>query len=139
VAKETPTKRRIKKTVTVRERAEKAAEPKKARRMHRTARTIGKPFRKLVTTVTKALRPLGFLLRPFRTRPARVIGKFFAKLLLFRFFAEAWRELKEVNWPTRRETIKLTFAVFIFAFVFSAAIGLVDFGLDKLFKALILQ
>lgn len=54
------------------------------------------------------------------------------------YFRNSWRELKQVTWPGRRETIKLTFAVVVFALVFAALIGFVDLGLDKIFKRILL-
>jgi len=51
----------------------------------------------------------------------------------------AWREVRQVTWPSRRETWRLTGAVFIFAIVFGALVYGVDTGLDALFKKVILK
>ncbi len=56
-----------------------------------------------------------------------------------KYFRESWRELKEVTWPDRRQTVKLTFAVIAFATVFGIAIAIVDYGLDKLFREVLLK
>jgi preprotein translocase SecE subunit len=56
-----------------------------------------------------------------------------------RYFKEAAAELKQVTWPTRRETWKMAFAVFLFAFAFGLVIAIVDFGLDKIFRKVLLK
>ena len=56
-----------------------------------------------------------------------------------RFFREAFQELRLVTWPGRKETWKLTTAVFVFAIVFGIAIAITDYGLDKLFRNIILK
>ncbi len=55
------------------------------------------------------------------------------------YFVNSWREVRQVTWPNRRETWRLTLAVFIFAVVFGALIAGVDKILDLLFKHLILK
>ncbi len=48
-------------------------------------------------------------------------------------------ELKQVEWPNRKLTINLSFAVMIFAIVFGLYVSVLDYGLDKLFKEVILK
>lgn len=55
------------------------------------------------------------------------------------YFINSWRELRQVHWPNRRETWRLTLAVFVFAIVFGALVAGVDKGLDELFKKLVLK
>ena len=55
------------------------------------------------------------------------------------YFANSWRELRKVQWPSRRETWRLTLAVFVFAVVFGALVAGVDKGLDELFKKVVLK
>jgi len=55
------------------------------------------------------------------------------------YFVNSWREVRQVTWPNRRETWRLTLAVFIFAAVFGTLIAGVDKGLDLLFKKIILK
>ena len=82
------------------------------------------------------LKQIGHALRWFfRLRAVRFIGR----MLGFGYFRQSWRELKEVTWPTWREGRRLTTAVIIFSVVFGALIAIVDFGLDKLFKQLLLK
>ncbi len=132
-------KRQLKKPQTVRERAEKASIERKPRRIKQAGSTAAKPFKALGRVIAKILRPFRFLLWPFKTRPARFIGRILKKVLLLNYFRESWRELKLVEWPNRKQTAKLTFAVFMFAIFFSVLVGVVDYGLDKIFKQLILK
>jgi len=52
------------------------------------------------------------------------------------FVREAWSELKKVVWPTRREVIRITFAVIVLSLIVAAFLGGIDFGLTELFKFL---
>lgn len=71
----------------------------------------------------------------FRLRVVRFIGR----VLGLSYIRSSWQELKLVSWPTGREGRRLTTAVIIFSVVFGALIALVDYGLDKLFKQLLLK
>lgn len=71
----------------------------------------------------------------FRLRVIRFIGR----LLGLKFIRDSFREIRQVTWLTWRESRRLTTAVILFAVVFGALIALVDFGLDKLFKQVILK
>ena len=65
--------------------------------------------------------------------------RFLGRILGFGFFASSWQELRQVTWPTRREGRRLTTAVIIFSVVFGALIAVVDYGLDKLFRQVLLK
>ena len=130
MADKQPAKKRvIKKTETVREKAQKATTAKPKRRVLRsTAGKVSKPLR--------ALKPLA---RPFQVKPVRKVAGFIGRILWPRFFREAWQELRLVTWPSRKETWRLATAVFVFALVFGAIVAVTDYGLDKLFKNIILK
>jgi preprotein translocase SecE subunit len=82
------------------------------------------------------LKQIGHALRWFfRLRVIRFIGR----ILGLGYFRGSWQELRQVTWPTRREGRRLTTAVIIFAVIFGALIAGVDWGLDKLFKQLLLK
>lgn len=132
-------KRLVKKTETVRERATKTPRPVKTRHLSRTATSVTKPFKLVGRFVVKILSPFGFLLWPFKTRPARFTGRVLASVLLLRFFRNAWGELRQVEWPGRKETSKLTLAVFMFAIAFGLIIAITDYGLDKLFRKVLIK
>ncbi len=71
----------------------------------------------------------------FRLKPVRFIGR----ILGFRYIASSWAELRQVTWPTWRESRRLTGAVVIFSVIFGALVAVVDYGLDKLFKEILLK
>lgn len=136
-------KRRVVRTAkpeTMRERAAKNAESKpKARRIRRTAAKANKPLAGIGRIIAKIFRPFGFVLWPFKTRPARAAGRFLAKVLLLNYIRSSWQELKQVQWPNRRQTTQLTFAVFAFAFALTGIVASADWILNKLFKELLLK
>ncbi len=135
-----PKKRQIKKPQTVRERA-KSKKPASAqpRRIRRASSAAGKPFKQIGKYAANAVRPFSFLLIPFRTKPARLVGRVIASVLLLKFIRGSFAELRQVTWPDRKETAKLTIAVFMFAIFFGVLISVVDYGLDRLFKDVILK
>jgi preprotein translocase SecE subunit len=55
------------------------------------------------------------------------------------YLRNSWAEIKLVDWPNRRETMRLAFAVFIFATIFGLVVTLTDRGLDQLIKKVILK
>ena len=126
---------------TVRERSQTVTGQTKTRRrvVNKTARTIWKPFQIIGEGLKVIFHPLRFVLRPFKTRPMRFVGRILAKVLLINYFRTAFHELKGVTWPNRKETVKLTFAVFIFAIIFGAVVAITDYGLDKLFHKILLS
>lgn len=71
----------------------------------------------------------------FRLRAIRFIGR----ILGFSFVRSSWQELKGVTWPSWRESRRLTTAVIIFSVIFGVLIAVVDYGLDKLFKQVLLK
>ncbi|MEX1995342.1 MAG: preprotein translocase subunit SecE [Candidatus Saccharimonadales bacterium] len=123
-------RKRIRKSApTVRERVEaarmKAEQPKKRplREATRPLRRIRRPQNRFTKGLAAALRPIGRVLR----------------LIVPSYFANAWREVRQVSWPNRRETWRLTFAVFIFAVIFGSLVYGVDKVLGELFQRLILR
>jgi len=127
-------KPRIRKAApTVREKMESGAssvEAKPKRRFRLRASILSKPL----SVVWRALKPL--------IRPLTPLGRLLLKVLSWlvpRYFVNSWRELRLVTWPNRRETWRLTTAVFIFAVVFGALVAVVDLGLDQLFKRFVLR
>ena len=82
------------------------------------------------------LKHIGHALRWFsRLRFVRFVGK----MLGFKYIKDSWGELKLVTWPSFKESRRLTTAVIIFSVVFGLLIAIVDYGLDKLFKEVILN
>lgn len=56
-----------------------------------------------------------------------------------KYFRESWVELQKVTWPTRKQAIKLTAAVIIFAIAFAAIIALLDTVFSNMLQKLILK
>ena len=53
------------------------------------------------------------------------------------FFREAKMELKKVKWPTRKELLASTAVVIFLSILMSFYLGLVDFGLIKIIRAIV--
>jgi preprotein translocase SecE subunit len=126
--------KRVRKAPTLREQAEtartKAETGKEPGRIKKASARTGAALRK--TRVTR---------NPITKLIAR-IGRLILKILRWiipNYFIDSWREVKLVTWPSRRETWRLTSAVFIFAIVFGAMVSGVDKVLDILFKKVILK
>ena len=132
-SKATKAKRIVKNPETFRERAIKATnEGDKKPRLSRTKRVLKAPFRQL----GKVGRAIGSYppFRPLR-KPLRIIG-----LIIFPvYFRNSWKELKLVTWPSFKESIRLTWAVLLFAIVFGTSVALVDYGLNAVFKRILLK
>lgn len=57
---------------------------------------------------------------------------------LFAFGRDAWREVKKVVWPARKEAVQMTAYVFVFVLVMALFLWLTDKTLEWLFYDLIL-
>lgn len=126
-------KRVIKKSETVREKATKKEISKQPRRLHKATSAAKRPV--------SAARKLGAKeYHPIKMRDNR-LGRFMTanRKLTPKFFREAWAELRQVTWPTNKETFKLALAVFIFAIVLGITVGILDYGLEKLFREILID
>jgi preprotein translocase SecE subunit len=125
---------RVRKAPTLREQAEIA-------RSKATAEKKPSKIRKFFSAIGAAMRKTRITHNPVTKFIAR-IGRFILKILRWivpNYFVNSWREVRLVTWPTRRETWRLTSAVFIFAIVFGALVSGVDKILDEIFKKVILK
>lgn len=122
-------KRRIRKVETVRDitaKAEQEQKPSKGKAMWRgftaPVRFLGRGIAALGRKLNKikVFRILGFMLWP-------------------PYFRNSWKELRQVTWPSGKLSRQLTTAVLLFATVFGLLVALVDFGLDKVFKQVLLK
>ncbi|HET9850718.1 MAG TPA: preprotein translocase subunit SecE [Candidatus Saccharimonadales bacterium] len=134
-------KPRIRKTApSVRQKVEQAkekAEKPKAQRRKRVLSAAGR-----VASPVRRLKPQVRVPQNSATKPLFIVGRVLKKILrplAPRYFVNSWRELRQVTWTSRRETWRLTSAVFIFAIVFGALVAGVDKGLDIIFKNLVLK
>jgi preprotein translocase SecE subunit len=125
---------RLRKVPTLREQAELARS--KAESEKKPGR-----FRKFSSKLNGGLKKTRLTRNPvtkFLARSGRLILKIL-RWLMPNYFINSWRELKLVTWPSRRETWRLTAAVFVFALIFGALVAGVDKVLDILFKKVILK
>ncbi|MGC1177060.1 MAG: preprotein translocase subunit SecE [Candidatus Saccharimonadales bacterium] len=130
-------KRRVKNPETFRERALKTTEnDAQANRATKAKRAGGKTLAPVVRPVQKFSGKVASTTAfKLARKPFRLLGK----ILLPSYIRSSWRELRLVAWPDWKQSRRLTVAVLGFAIVFGAVIALVDFGLDKLFKEIILK
>jgi preprotein translocase subunit SecE len=127
-------KARVRKAPTLREQAELA------RSKADTEKKQGK-IRKLFSRVGSALKKTRLTRNPITKLIAKT-GRLILRVLRWlvpNYFIDSWREVRLVTWPTRKETWRLTTAVFIFALVFGSLVAGVDKVLDILFKKVILK
>ncbi|MDL2362870.1 MAG: preprotein translocase subunit SecE [Patescibacteria group bacterium] len=130
-------KRLVKNPETFRERAIKASEegdkPKRFTRAKTASSKVAAPvFRPIGSAGRKigGFGPFKFLRKPFR-----IIGR----VLLPKYVRGSWAELRQVTWPNWEKARQLTFAVILFASVFGVIVAVVDFGLDRLFRDILLK
>ncbi len=125
--------KRTLKAQSVRERANQTDKPRGPRRLRKTAGHVRRGLKAVARTGHKEFNPLKM--------PDNKVGRVLSKRrsVLPKWLRNAWAEMREVVWPTRKETLKLTLAVFVFAIVFGLLIALVDYGLDKVFRSLLLS
>lgn len=128
-----PRRPRIRKSApTIRELSEKArVQPAAGRQPKRRLRRLAlAPLGRVKKSDNRFTRLIGKTLRPVK----RILS-----WLVPSYFINSWRELKQVTWPGRRETWRLTAAVFVFAIIFGIAIYGVDYALDKIFKETVIN
>lgn len=129
-------KPRVRKVETLRERNEKAALKAQAK----AGKTKNRPAQRALKTVARPLKtPARIVAKPFKLRPVRFVLRWIGRILWPRYFRNSFRELRQVTWPSRRETWKLTFAVLTFAVVFGFLVTLTDYGLDKVIRRIVLR
>lgn len=141
--KDQPKKKRRLRTPseTVRERAVRSQESVNTGPKHGFFWGVGWPLRMVFRGLAwlshrPPLKQLGHGLRWFFSLK---LMRFLGKVLGVQFILSSARELRLVAWPTARQSRQLTLAVIIFSIVFGGLIAGVDYGLDKLFKQVILK
>lgn len=125
-------KPRVRKVETVRERNEKIALKAQAE----ASKVISRPVRKVAQ---KMASPFKVIAKPLNTKPVRFATKWLGLILLPRYFRNSFKELRQVTWPSFKQTWKLTFSVLIFAIAFGTLVTLTDFGLDKVIRRIVLR
>jgi preprotein translocase SecE subunit len=120
-----------KQSTTMRDSAAKSrAKAEKPKRVRKAADAAKKPVSSVGSALTKE----------YHLVTRKNDGNFFTKSrkLTPGFFRSAWAELRQVTWPGRRETWRLVFAVFVFALILGTVIAILDYGLEKLLREVIL-
>jgi preprotein translocase subunit SecE len=56
---------------------------------------------------------------------------------MIKFLSEVRSELAKVVWPSRAETVRYTLTVIIFSIVVALALGAFDYGMLRLFEAIL--
>jgi preprotein translocase SecE subunit len=95
--------------------------------------------RRLQTTRHRLSAPFRFIAKPFKWLGKYKAFRFIGYIFVPPYFRNSFKELKLVTWPGKRQSIRLTYAVLGFSIVFGLAIAIVDYGLDKLSKQVLLK
>lgn len=53
------------------------------------------------------------------------------------YLKDSYKELKQVNWPTKKEIIKYTMEVLGLAFLVALILGFIDYGLMQIMRIII--
>lgn len=123
-------KRQIRKVETVREQTAKTAgQTDKVSKGRLIWRGFTSPFRLLGRVLGKVGAFLG------KYKVMRIIGR----ILFPTYFRNSWKELRQVTWLKWKQSRQLTTAVVIFSVIFGVVVAVLDFGLDKLFKEVLVK
>lgn len=120
-------KKELKKAVSMRESAAKSREKaSKPKRVRKAASAASKPLSKTAEVATKQRHVL----------PKSGSDSFWhrERSLSPKWLSNAWAELRQVTWPSRKETWRLVLAVFIFSALLSLFIALLDNALETIFR-----
>ena len=135
--KDSPSKKKPAKTVktskpTMRQLGS-AESKRKPRILKQAGGSVGRRLKKVSSFGAREYHPIKLP----DNKAGRILGK--RVRIMPKFFREAWAEIRQVTWPGKRETYRLTSAVFIFSLIFAIFVALLDFGLDKIFKEIIVK
>jgi preprotein translocase SecE subunit len=110
--------------------ASSRAKAQKPKRVRKAAEVAKKPVSSIGSALTKEYH----VIKP------KSEDRFFTKSrkLTPGYFRSSWAELRQVTWPGRKETWRLVFAVFVFALALGTVIAVLDYGLEKLLREVIL-
>ena len=125
--------RKLKLGKSIREKAESEKKPKRIKLRVKLYSVTLKPLFKSLASIHHKL---------LKYKLYKIISKFFYLIGLIlwpRFIRNSFSELSQVEWPSRRETFKLTLAVIIFSVFFGAFVAGLDFGLTRFFKYILLK
>ena len=123
---------------TMRERAEQQTAHEQRKQLRRPSTIFGRVWHTVRHTIAA---PFRWIARWsfWRLKPVRVTGHVLAIIVAPPYLRGSWRELRQVDWPNRKQTRQLTGAVIMFAVVFGLLVAALDYGLDRLFKQVIVK
>lgn len=129
------TGRRRRKPESVRERAQKAEAAKgRQPRRRKLSRAASKPAGRirnwLGTYIATHEHDESSRLKNFLTKPRSPVPS---------YISGAFNEIRLVTWPTFKEAMRLTLAVFVFAIAIAMLVSALDWVLDKAFQEIILN
>ncbi len=101
---------------------------KVSRQARRKWQRAWQPVRRVLSTSLDVPSPKG--------KAGRVLSK---RIRAPRYFRESWAELKKVTWPSRRDTWRMTGAVFLFSVVLAIITAIADFGFSKAVEKLLVK
>jgi preprotein translocase SecE subunit len=123
---------------TVADESSESAKPK--RRLRTSNETVRERAAKTQASENKPKRKRGIVRKTFAPlRPVGRISRKIGRFVIPPYFRNSWRELRQVTWPKWKQSRQLTGAVIVFSIIFGVLIAIVDFGLDKVFKKVILK
>jgi preprotein translocase subunit SecE len=126
--------RRRKAPETVREKAEKESAKKASPTKTSAVKSaIAKPINKATNFGKKEYTPL----KVPDKKGVRVLNK--RVRFIPKWLSNSWAELRQVSWPSKREALSKTMAVFIFAIAFALLVQLLDFIFSRVIKEIILR
>jgi preprotein translocase SecE subunit len=130
-------KRQVKNPETFRERATKATSAND--KPKRSKSVLVAPF-KLLASIFRPVGKLNNKLKKLKyLKPIYFVFHIIGLILLPKYIRSSFAELKQVNWPNFKLSLRLTWAVLAFAIIFGVSIAILDYGLDKLFKQILLK
>jgi preprotein translocase SecE subunit len=121
--------RRRKTPVSIREHAEKQARKRLPKNSWIKAK-LHKPVKIIRKSASKEYNPV----KMPDNKAGRVLGK--RVHIIPKYIKNSWSELKLVTWPNRKTAAKLTFAVLVFAVIFSIFVQIVDLFFNRLIKVM---
>ena len=126
--------RKRKEPETIRQKADKETEKRiKPTKKSRLKSKVSKPLSTLHKAATKEYHPI-------KVPEKKGIKHLNKKVhIIPKFLKNAWAELKLVTWPTKKEAMKLTFAVIAFSIVFAVFVQALDYIFSRVVKEIILR
>lgn len=130
-------KRRLKDPESFREKLAKASDDKsKPKKVRSKATWPIKLLKRIFRPVANSYQKLKGIKQ---LKPLFIVLSFIGRIIFPKYIRTSFEELKKVTWPSFKQSRKLTYAVLIFALIFGISVAVVDWGLGKIFRPLLLK